>query len=342
MPGLTPPEGVKMASQHQDKANFSPGPFNVIVTEVPDAGRMNVIKYIWCEDPQKDLRTVTEKLFKLPAVAFAQVSETDANRMVTNLVILKCKARQEITKLPKADAEPKTAQDDAKGLQVVRALIIPDPDGKTASDLKVRLFVKNVEEKDVSVLTRNLQLSLSNYTDKPKELSINLSKQANIDGSLVIPSLFDLSPVTLKKGESAEIQLAYRDRKNLDKVVLVYDMRNDLAKRFNAWDGIIRSDVVEVMKAEWPHANPDTVRTREERALEHALSFVVQKAEEERAKMTATEGTLKRLRQEGADEAEISKITTEVNREKAIVAALEARIVEERQKVKTETLNRRP
>lgn len=158
-------------------------------------------------------------------------------------------AQQENLKTQKKDLEPKTAQDDAKGLQIVRALIIPDQDGKTADDLKVRLFVKNVGEKDVSVLTRNLQLSLSNYTDKPKELSINLSAQADIDGSLVIPSLFDLSPVTLKKGESAEIQLAYRDRKNLDKVVLVYDMRNDLAKRFNAWDGIVRSDIVEVMKA---------------------------------------------------------------------------------------------
>ena len=141
------------------------------------------------------------------------------------------------------------AQGDAKGLQVVKAVVVSDQDGKTVDDLRVLLCVKNFGEKEISVLTRNLQFTLFNYTDKPKELSIDLSGQGNIDGSPIIPSVFDLSPVTLKKGEIAEIRLTYRDRKNLDKVVLVYDMRNDLAKRFNAWDGVIRSDVVEVMKA---------------------------------------------------------------------------------------------
>ncbi len=141
------------------------------------------------------------------------------------------------------------AQDMAKGLQVVRSLVFSDPHGTTAEDLRVRLWVKNVGENEVTVLTRNLQFTLFNYTDRPKELSIDLSAQTNIDGSPVIPSLSDLSPVTLQKGEIAEIQLAYHNRKNLDKVVLIYDMRNNLAKRFNAWAGIVRSDVVEVMKA---------------------------------------------------------------------------------------------
>lgn len=141
------------------------------------------------------------------------------------------------------------AQDIAKGLQVVRSLVVSDQHGTTPDDLRVLLWVKNVGENDVTVLTRNLQFTLFNHTAKPKELSIDLSAQANIEGSPVIPSLSDLSPVTLKKGEIAKIQLAYHDRKNLDKVVLIYDMRNNLAKRFNAWDGIVRSAVVEVMKA---------------------------------------------------------------------------------------------
>ena len=141
------------------------------------------------------------------------------------------------------------AQDVPKGIQVVRALIVSDQNGTTPDDLSVRLWVKNVGEKDVTVLSRNLQLTLFNHADKPKELSIDLSSQMIIDGAPVIPSLSDLSPVTLKHGEIAEIQVSYRDRKNLENVVLIYDMRNDFTKRFNAWNGIVRSDVVEVMKA---------------------------------------------------------------------------------------------
>ena len=140
------------------------------------------------------------------------------------------------------------AQDVAKGLQVVRSMVVSDQDSTTRDDLRVLLWVKNIGEKDVTVLTRGLQLTLFNHTDKPKELSIDLSSQMNIDGAPVIPSLSDLSPVTLKTGEIALIKVPYRDRKNLKTVVLIYDMRNDLSKRFRAWDGIVRSDEVEVMK----------------------------------------------------------------------------------------------
>jgi len=140
------------------------------------------------------------------------------------------------------------AQHCAKGLQVVRGLILSDTGGTTPDDLRVQLWVKNVGEKDITVLTRNLQFTLFNYTDKPKELSINLSTHTKIDGSPVIPSFYGFSPVTLKEGEIAEIQLVYRDKKSLERVVLIYDMRNDIATRFNAWDGIVRSDVIEVKK----------------------------------------------------------------------------------------------
>jgi len=126
------------------------------------------------------------------------------------------------------------AQDTAKGLQVVRAFVVTDWDGTTPDDLTVRLWVKNVGENDVTLLTRGLQLTLFNHTDKPKELSIDLSAQMNIDGAPVIPSRFDLSPVTLRAGEIAEVQVPYRYKPDLKKVVLVYDMRNNLAKRFNA------------------------------------------------------------------------------------------------------------
>ncbi len=141
------------------------------------------------------------------------------------------------------------AQDVAKGLQVVRSMVVSDQDSTTPDDLRVLLWVKNIGEKDVTVLTRGLQLTLFNHTDKPKELSINLSSQMNIDGAPVIPSLSDLSPVTLKTGEIALIKVPYRDRNNLKTVVLIYDMRDDLSKRFLAWDGIVRSGEVEVMKA---------------------------------------------------------------------------------------------
>lgn len=141
------------------------------------------------------------------------------------------------------------AQDEAKGLKTVRAGVVGDRNGTTPDDLRVHLWDKNVGETDITVLTRNLQITLFNHTDKPKEFSIDLSLQRNIDGSPVIPSLSDLSPVTPKPGEVAEIQLAYRGRKDLERVVVVCDMRNDLAERFDAWDGVVRSEVVKVHRA---------------------------------------------------------------------------------------------
>ena len=140
------------------------------------------------------------------------------------------------------------ANGDAKELQIVRAVILRGLDEATPDALRVRLWVKNNGENDIKVLTRNLQCTLFNYDDRPKELSIDLSAQMNIDGASVIPSLYDFSPVTLKPGEIAEIQVEYRDRTNLEHVILIYDMRNNIARRFSAWDGMIQSEVVEVMQ----------------------------------------------------------------------------------------------
>ncbi len=137
---------------------------------------------------------------------------------------------------------------DTQELQIVRSLIMRDQEGATPDVLQVRLWVKNVGEKEITVLTRNLKFTLLNYDDRPKELSINLSTQMNIDGADVIPSLYDFSPVRLHPGEVAEIQLEYRDRKNLEEVIVIYDMRNRIARRFNAWDGIVRGELVEVIE----------------------------------------------------------------------------------------------
>jgi hypothetical protein len=112
------------------------------------------------------------------------------------------------------------------------------------------MYLKNNSETPFKVFTWNLQTTLFNYKDKPRELHLDYSSQMNIEGFKVIPSESDLSPVTIRKDEIAEVRIHYRDRQNLDEVVLVYDMRNFVSQRYGAWYGQVKSGIVKVMKSE--------------------------------------------------------------------------------------------
>lgn len=137
-------------------------------------------------------------------------------------------------------------KDFANGLKVVKAMAHTDRKGKAKNDLVLVLYVKNISGSTTTVLTNNLQASLLNYTDKPKEIYIDLSTTKRIDDQDVVPSLPDLSPVILNPGEIAEIKHRYTDRKNLEEVVLVYDMLNKWTERFTVWRERIRSEPVRV------------------------------------------------------------------------------------------------
>ncbi len=112
------------------------------------------------------------------------------------------------------------------------------------------LYVKNVSDSTLTVLTKNLQDELYIYTDHPKELSLCLSVSRIIDGVKAIPSLYDFSPVILNPGETAEIEHFYTDKRDLKEIVLVYDMLNDWSKRFNTYRGRVKSEVIKIEKFE--------------------------------------------------------------------------------------------
>lgn len=134
-------------------------------------------------------------------------------------------------------------------VEVVQGFVVTDPGAESPDDLRVLMYLRNTQKKPLKLLTRNLQVDLFSFPNKPTEMCLTLSAQKVIDGSKVIPSEHDLSPVVLDPGEVAEIRIAHRDQKDLKQVVLVYDMRNDIARRYGAWSGQVRGPMVKVTKS---------------------------------------------------------------------------------------------
>ena len=147
-------------------------------------------------------------------------------------------------------AQAAEQRDTSNGLEVVKVFVMTDSKGISKDDLIILLYVKNVSDFPITLLTHNLQDELYLYADRPKELSLNLSTSKSIDGAKVIPSLWDFSPVIINPKEIAEIGHFYKDKRDLKEIVVVYDMLNEWSERFNTWKGRIRSEVIEIKKFE--------------------------------------------------------------------------------------------
>ena len=140
--------------------------------------------------------------------------------------------------------------DTSNSLEIVKVVVITSQKGVSKDDLRILFYVKNISDSALVVLTKNLQHELVLYTDRPIELSLNLSSAKTIDGAKIIPSLYDFSPVTLKQGEIAEIEYFFNDKKNLKEIILAYDMLNEWSTRFNTWRGRVKSKTIKIIKFE--------------------------------------------------------------------------------------------
>lgn len=96
-------------------------------------------------------------------------------------------------------------EDINNGLQIIDALAATNPKGTNENDLIIVIYVKNISESPITVLTQNLQDEIFLYEDRPKELHICLSASQLVAGAKVIPSFYDFFPVNLNPGEIAGI-----------------------------------------------------------------------------------------------------------------------------------------
>lgn len=91
------PPGVKMRSYSTNEPNYEIGDCIVTITALPES-KGKVIRYVWVENFQKGLKPTVEKLEVIPAVVFDDVAESDAKRIVSNLIHLGCSAKYETPK----------------------------------------------------------------------------------------------------------------------------------------------------------------------------------------------------------------------------------------------------
>lgn len=125
-------------------------------------------------------------------------------------------------------------------------------------DITFILHLVNSSDHEITVLTKNLEFGSSSEPGKPKviQCTIGYTGKLEHEGHLVIPSLNELAPVTLKPNEEA--QVCYEMENDSDDetqkliikgtpVEMHYDISSKWGKRFNAWDGTVTAKPVVAM-----------------------------------------------------------------------------------------------
>ncbi len=138
-----------------------------------------------------------------------------------------------------AMCEP-TAKDLTVGAEVNAAVI----SNQTKIYLTVHLI--NSSDHEITVLTKNLSLDLE---EGAKELKIGLGYGEDAtthDGHPIVPSLYELAPVTLKPNEEAFFS---KEMSNVtltpeSKCIVRYSITEPWAKRWNLWSGSAESKAI--------------------------------------------------------------------------------------------------
>lgn len=146
-------------------------------------------------------------------------------------------------------AQPPEEGVESEGIRIVGANVLAK-DTDTGTDLIVLFYLKNVGEKEATVLTKRLLIGFGTPKGRPPEIELSLNGSLSFEDSLVVPSFYEFAPVTLKSGESAMVRLPYHCRHKFERVVVVYDMFNDWSKRFGTWYGRVRTEPLKPIRVE--------------------------------------------------------------------------------------------
>lgn len=132
--------------------------------------------------------------------------------------------------------------------------LINTKEGKTLTNHMLRLV--NSGEAEVTVLTRNLQRSLSRQGDKPGvvELTFGLTTTfTHKDSTTFIPSLTEHAPVTLRKGETTVIHREdslfgnpFEKLPAGGTLHVKYEITKAWGERLGIWHGVVSTEPLEI------------------------------------------------------------------------------------------------
>jgi hypothetical protein len=141
-------------------------------------------------------------------------------------------------------AEAAHSQGNTNGLQVSAQASLRIETNSPRVFLTVQLV--NTSDHEITVLTKNLNLDFKPSSDQ-LELTIGYSGRVSHGGHLLIPSLYDFAPVTLRPNEAAFIKHevihgleALGKRSDLP-LVVAYSVSSEWGKRFGVWSGTAKT-----------------------------------------------------------------------------------------------------
>ncbi|HPR63346.1 MAG TPA: hypothetical protein PK014_03925 [Thermoanaerobaculia bacterium] len=137
----------------------------------------------------------------------------------------------------------------AAGDLELRLDLSPRTDGSGARS--IHFYLENHTDGDVTVLTRGILYSGGDHTDSGKKIChFNFSYTRGRYGTnQLVPSLYDLSPVTLKSGEIAMLNPYQIVRGDCDGVEATYEVDAFWGERFNVWHSRIKAKPIELKQA---------------------------------------------------------------------------------------------
>lgn len=135
------------------------------------------------------------------------------------------------------------AQNNSNDLVVTaEASLLPDPQPR----LFLQVYLLNNSDKEITVLTKNLNLSTSSEKQGWTYV-LGYEGAVHHDGNPIMPSLYDFSPVTLKPKEKALITKELTGGRSLRSITndtpltLRYVVSKEWGERFKVWSGTTES-----------------------------------------------------------------------------------------------------
>jgi hypothetical protein len=143
----------------------------------------------------------------------------------------------------------------ANGLTMKADVVIMDPsDKKTVSIL---LHILNSSNQEITVVSKGLGFDHFQLDDDKSGIykcTVGYTGHLDHDGHLVVPSLSDLSPVTLRPNEEALVNYEWGDDddlagllKNKTPIEVTYSVDDLWAKRFGIWGGSVKAAAVPIV-----------------------------------------------------------------------------------------------
>ena len=143
----------------------------------------------------------------------------------------------------------------ASGLTMKADVVITDSaDTKT---VLILLHILNASNHEITIVSKGLGFDHFQIDDDKSGLykcTVGYTGRLDHDGHLVVPSLTDLSPITLRPNEEALVNYEWGDDdelagliKNKAEIEVTYSVDDLWAKRFGIWGGSVKAAAVAIV-----------------------------------------------------------------------------------------------